>query len=337
MEAIIRFRGIVIADRAGPSHAKVWGSWKNIARAAGIQAPRFPAIHFRWPTAALRDIVAPAMALLHTLGWDPLFLQRSALMWPLARAARWLQALRDWPSQADFDALYAELTAHLQPPEPLRFVANVRKQDKRAHGAVVLDALYDARIARFGEVPTRERDWHDVFNALCFASFPRAKLALHRRQLAALERRLQDGLPKLPGARTREHDALTLFDEGGVAVAATAEAAAALAHAEPGPLPELLQQLEQAGAARTVPFGHALFEHLVEGLVAPGGGTRVIVLDALPDTPEALRNAVDAGLCQLLRDPQLFQSPKEQLHLRFGRMRMALPNAEAPDWAATAP
>lgn len=262
-----------------------------------------------------------AMALTHRLGWDAHFVERSPWLWPLGRAAQSLAGLSDWPSLDELDALYAELTAALVPGEPLRFRPNVRKQDKRARGRVVLDALYDARIALYREVPTRERDWHDLFNTLCFATFPRAKLALHRRQYAALAQRLCDAPPKLPSARTREQDALTLFDEGGVAIAATADAASELAHAEPGPLPELLEGLERSGRARTVPFGHALFEHLVEGLVPPGGGTRVLVLDALPATSEALLGAVDAELADTLRDPRQFLSPKEHLHLRFGRMK----------------
>lgn len=260
------------------------------------------------------------MALRHQLGWDPCFCTRSPWLWPLERAARALRGRPDWPSLAELESLHAELTAGRAPGTALRFVANVRKQDKRARGRVVLDALYDARIALHGEVPTRAGDWHDLFNALCFATFPRAKLALHRRQYAALERRLRDAPPKLPSARTREQDALTLFDEGGVAIAATPDAAAQLADAQPGPLPELLQRLERAGRARTVPFGHALFEHLVEGLVPPGGGTRVIVVDALPESPDALIDVVDLRLSERLLDAQQFQSPKEHLHLRFGRM-----------------
>jgi hypothetical protein len=262
-----------------------------------------------------------AVALRHQLGWDPRFVERSPWLWPLARAARALEGLSDWPRLATLDALYAELTARLSPAEPLRFVDNVRKQDKRVAGQVVIDALYDTRVTLHREVPTRECDWHDLFNALCFATFPRAKRALHQRQYAALARRLADAPPKLPSARTREQDALTLFDEGGVAIATTREVAAELTGAEPGPLPGLLERLERTGRARTVPFGHALFEHVVEGLVPPGGGTRVVVLDALPEAPDALLDAVDAGLCALLRDAEQFLTPKEHLHLRFGRMK----------------
>jgi hypothetical protein len=259
------------------------------------------------------------MALVHKLGWDPCFVQRSPWFWPIARAAEQLAGSSDWPHLSELDALYAELAAKAATPS-LRFAPNVRKQDKRALGRVVLDALYDGRIALYGEVPTRERDWHDLFNALCFATFPRAKLALHRRQFRALQKRLGPDAHAIPPARTPEQDALTLFDEGGVVVAADAYAARALCRGDEQPFDQLLERLEQAGHSRTVPFGHALFEHLVEGLVCPGGGTRVLLLDPLPDDDSTLLDAVDLGLCALLEDPGCFVSPKEHFHLRFNRM-----------------
>jgi hypothetical protein len=257
------------------------------------------------------------MALVHKLGWDPDFAQRSPWFWPLARAAQQITSSRDWPRLCDFDALHAGLAADADVP-PLRFAANVRKQDKRVLGRVVLDALYDGRIAVHGEVPTRERDWHDLFNALCFATFPRAKLALHRRQYRALQERLGPNAAAMPPARTPEQDALTLFDEGGVVVAGDEHAVRALQGNEPPA--HVLEQLERTGHARIVPFGHALFEHLVEALVCPGGGTRVLALDPLPQDDHVLLDAVDIQLRAQLEDRSCFTSPKEHFHLRFNGM-----------------
>jgi hypothetical protein len=258
------------------------------------------------------------MALVHQLGWDARFMQRSPWFWPLARASQPLCSLPTWPRLADFDALHRTLTATTGVPA-LRFGPNVRKQDKRGRGGVVLDALYDARIALHGEVPTRDGDWHDLFNALCFMTFPRAKLALHQRQCAALKRRLEPQATALPPTRTSEQDALTLFDEGGVAVAADREATRALEQ-DTEPLANVLERLERAGHARVVPFGHALFEHLVEGLVCPGGGTRIIPIDPLPADDATLLDAVDQVLAGMLHDPSCFISPKEHMHLRFNAM-----------------
>ncbi|HMI93099.1 MAG TPA: DUF3025 domain-containing protein, partial [Polyangiales bacterium] len=137
---------------------------------------------------------------------------RSPWFWPLATAAERFVGLSDWPTRGALDAMYRGLTAGVSGVEPLRFADNVRKEDKRRGGQIRLDGLYDGRIVVHGEVPTREGDWHDFFNALCFATFPRAKRALHLRQYSALQGRVPATATRLPPTRTREQDALTLFD-----------------------------------------------------------------------------------------------------------------------------
>ena len=255
------------------------------------------------------------MALVHQLGWDPRFGERSRWFWPLAAAAEPLRELADWPSLAQFDALYTRATRGQQLPA-LRFAANVRKQERRVAGRIVLGALYDARVSR-GEVPTRERDWHDLFNALCFATFPRSKRALHARQYRALEARVAPGAERLPSVRSREQDALTLFDEGGVVLAAEPDEARQLTAAEGPERSDLCLQLIAAERARVVPFGHALFEHLVEGLRCPGGCTQIIALGALAQADGAFVRRVDSALAQALEDPQRFCSPRECSHVRL--------------------
>lgn len=259
------------------------------------------------------------MALRHTLGWDPNFLQRSPWFWPLTAAAVCFESYRDWPSRDDLGWAYAAL-AQRGDAEPLRFAANVRKQERYAGGGVQPERLYDGRITCAGEVPTRERDWHDFFNALCFMTFPHAKRALHRRQFQALSQRVAPFVQRLPGARTKEQDALTLFDEGGATIAAELDAYPQLAAASDAERPALLRQLIDRRQARVIPFGHALFEHLVEGLRCPGGSTRLIrVADVrLPD--QQLLAAVDRSLAALLSDASVFREPREGAHLRLGEL-----------------
>ncbi len=72
---------------------------------------------------------------------------------------------------------------------------------------------YEACIADTGQIATRE-NWHDLFNALQWLSFPQAKATIsemHARLIAA-----NDGEVK---ARSIQRDVLTLFDEGGIIVA----------------------------------------------------------------------------------------------------------------------
>lgn len=65
-----------------------------------------------------------------------------------------------------------------------------------------------------GVVPTRPNDLHDLCNALVWARFPRAKEALHRRQLRlAMSRVIPEGVQRV---RTREQDSFSMLDEGGL-------------------------------------------------------------------------------------------------------------------------
>jgi hypothetical protein len=262
------------------------------------------------------------MALTHRIDWDAQFYARSPWFWPLSAAAETFRGWSDWPTLADLDALYARATSALD-LAPLRFCGNVRKQDKRAAGQIVLSALYDARITLAGEVPTRERDWHDLFNALCFTTFPRSKRALHARQYRALAARVAPNATRLPSARSAEQDSLTLFDEGGVVLAAEPALALQLKAAQGSERAALCTQLLAERRTRVVPFGHALFEHLVEGLRCPGGCTQVLAVDELWPTegPGAWLDKLDAALATAIGDPRRFVSTRECAHVRLETLR----------------
>ncbi len=263
------------------------------------------------------------MALVHRVGWEPRFAAVSPWFWPVAGAAARFESFTAWPSTADFDRMHAELTAD-KGVGALRFGDNVRRQDKRVDGRVNLDALYDARITKHGEVPSRTQDWHDFFNALCFSTFPRAKRVLHARQYAILQQRIEPDATRLPGARTREQDALTLFDEGGVVIATDRAAHDHLLQIEPAQRHLALQtvvarvaeeptRVVNAGDGRVsvVPFGHALFEHLIEGLRCPGGCTQVVVISQLDAAHPRLLDAVDRALSEALTDTTRFVNPSQ--------------------------
>ncbi|MEW9898196.1 DUF3025 domain-containing protein [Chitinivorax sp. PXF-14] len=134
--------------------------------------------------------------------WRDDFLTGSPLLAPLA----WLaahQQWRHWPGQAELDALLAHVGG--RSCQALRFVlpdsvpANAR--------------YYEQRIHDTGQIPTRHENWHDLYNALTWLSFPRIKHALNRRhveELQAAASRQQRG---------SRRDAATLLDESGVLLA----------------------------------------------------------------------------------------------------------------------
>ncbi len=66
---------------------------------------------------------------------------------------------------------------------------------------------YEIGIHASGLVPSRERNWHDLFNALTWLAFPATKAALN----AVHQTTLLPGLNRLPAS-----DAATLFDESGL-------------------------------------------------------------------------------------------------------------------------
>jgi hypothetical protein len=113
----------------------------------------------------------------------------------------------------------------------------------------------------------------------------------------------------LPNRRTPEQDALTLFDEGGVVLAATGEAAAQLREAAVPEREALSQALCAQRQLRVVPFGHALYEHWVEGLRCPGGCTQIIEVDALWADTSTFLHALDRALAAHLLSPAQMQSP----------------------------
>lgn len=252
------------------------------------------------------------MALTHQRGWSAAARSESPWYFPIRRAWDALANSASFPGVDALNAVYQrELAPRADvPPEAraLRFVAAGPKPRRRGRQPIDLASLYEGRIVLRGEVPTRADDWHDFFNTLSFVAFPRAKWALHARQYRLLADRVAPDALRLPAARTREQDALALFDEGGVALVVEPDVVADL-----GPdnraLDEVALALWRAGRARLVPFGHALYEHLVEGLPCPLAMLHAVSLDFRALTPERWLDALDLHLSRDLASHALFSMP----------------------------
>ena len=170
--------------------------------------------------------------------FDGRFFQSHSLFWALVPSASRFSSESDWPPVETYARAFSDTS-----PPPVRFEPAPPPRGRR-RTPVDPGRLYDARITHDRCVPTRPRSWHDFLNALVWATFPRAKAALHARQHRALVAWAQSGretmiVEKLPNARTRELDALALVDEGGV--------------------------LDLVDGSAPIIFGHALYEGLVLG------------------------------------------------------------------------
>jgi DUF3025 family protein len=240
----------------------------------------------------------PLVAVRRAAAYDPRFVERNPLLWPVERAAGALAGFHDFPPPAALDRVF-------EGEPPVRFVPATPRSRRSRRGPLDLRAMYDARITLDRAVPTRARSWHDLLNALVWGTFPRAKHALHARQHRAIVERIPSGARTLPPARTREQDALALVDEGGVIVLASdAREASVSLRDDPATLGDLIA----VRAVDAVIFGHAVYESLVFG-VAPAAVAAVVV--PREGGENGLTREADAALAGALADTSRFRAPDE--------------------------
>jgi hypothetical protein len=248
--------------------------------------------------------------------WDPDFLARSPMFEPLRARAGAFGA--EWPGLADLQRL---LDARDPPVRnaagmPLRLVPQGRRN--RA-----LEEKHEARTFLAGELQLRERSWHDLFNLLAWLAFPRAKAALNSRHYSALEAQRAAGAVN----RGPAQDALTLFDEGGVIVAADDDKL--LACLREWRWKELFWSDRARLQARTrfIIFGHALYEKALSPFTGITG--RGIVLKTEPELLAAPLPEQIAGL-----DTRIAAHLSDPGRLRATRELAVVPVLGVPGWCA---
>lgn len=141
------------------------------------------------------------------------------------------------------------------------FAAHIQQQTGRPIRFVAADQLgsvnYEEHIYRTGEVSTRQDNWHDLFNALVWARFPRIKTAMNASHYAEFQK--ASGPDRGP-----VRDTLTLFDEcGAIVVSDRAEPLDALANRDWQKLFCTQRKLWHSHAHVFV-LGHALLEKFLD-------------------------------------------------------------------------
>lgn len=141
--------------------------------------------------------------------WHPALLLQSPLFAPLHAVLKNVNNA-SFPTLADYNVLLAKqhpaIVTHTS--LPLRFVV-------QQIGKLAFEQQFEPRCYLAGEVQTRANNWHDLFNALVWLTFPKIKAALNARHYHAL--RLAQTQPNKNG-RGALRDANTLLDESGVIV-----------------------------------------------------------------------------------------------------------------------
>jgi hypothetical protein len=182
--------------------------------------------------------------------WDTLFSVRSPAFDALASALALLEGTR-WPERNELQKLMEAHRIVGGGGVPLRLTAPVAPRES---GRVP----YELRVFDRGEVEHRDRDWHDLFNALVWLAFPRTKAMLNRRHRNEIIARR--GEPQRGTAR----DVLTLFDEGGVVVGSADAGLSELLRGSRWKELFWTHRLEVLRSMRFQVFGHALYEKAVE-------------------------------------------------------------------------
>jgi len=143
--------------------------------------------------------------------WNPRVLLQSPLFASLYDLLARLDEDR-FPRLDDLNRLVAqhERRVVVANGKPVRFVEQI-------HGSLPFAAQYEPRCYLSGEVQTRPGNWHDLFNALVWLVFPRAKAAINARHYQAMSDRPHTE----EGGRGSARDMLTLIDESGVIVVHT--------------------------------------------------------------------------------------------------------------------
>ena len=234
--------------------------------------------------------------------WNTAALLQSPLFAPLSPVLPRCNPV-EFPVIADWNnllsAYYTGIAVHSG--HELRFVA-------QEQGKSGFESQYEPRCYLSGEVQMRGNNWHDLFNALVWLTFPKAKAAINARHYQSLKG-AHDGLSQ----RGKVRDMATLLDESGVIVVSAQDG-----------LSEMLyrfqwkdlfwQQRERVRAAMGFYiFGHGLYEKALHPYVGMTGQGLLLQVSAeffSWDVPLQLRY-LDEHIAEYLNNPQHCHSTRE--------------------------
>ena len=235
--------------------------------------------------------------------WNPDFVERSPMFEPLRAAVGGLRTAY-WPGCDDLNRIIASRGNAMVTAggRPLTFVEQQLRYE-------TFEDKYEPRIFLRGEVQFRSCNWHDLFNALAWLTFPRAKAALNQRHYRELERQRAIKAPN----RGPAQDALTLFDEGGVIVVTGDAALGALLSGFEWKELFWRRRTEAMRSMRFYLFGHALYEKALTPFAGvTGRGVIFEVAPAFFNLPLAQQlNELDARLAERANDPSQFLATRE--------------------------
>ncbi|MEO8006234.1 MAG: DUF3025 domain-containing protein, partial [Betaproteobacteria bacterium] len=212
--------------------------------------------------------------------WNTDWLHRSAMFAPLRAAGARLPEI-GWPNPDLLNAL-AEGAGRIvnAQGQRVRFVAQQPRTGDFRDG-------FEPRAYLKGEVQVRPLDWHDLFNALVWMSFPTTKAVLNARHY-------ESQVDVSAGNRSAVSDALTLFDEDGVIVLSSDASLLDLMRDFRWKELFWVRRDDVKKSMRFLIFGHALYHKAQNPFVGMTG--KAVLLNVLPSLLDLQHGQQVAGV-----------------------------------------
>jgi len=189
-------------------------------------------------------------------------------------------------------------------------------------GKVAFEMQYEPLCYLKGEVQTRKNNWHDLFNALVWMTFPKAKAAINARHYKALMTMQVEKTSQRGAVR----DMNTLFDEYGVVVVCASPALSVLLLNFKWKELFWEKRKQVQSSMGFYLFGHGLYQKALQPYIGLTGQGLVLSVDsAFFDMPPRLQKVhVDNSVADYINNPT---------HCVSTRELTPVPLLGIPDWA----
>jgi hypothetical protein len=238
--------------------------------------------------------------------WRPDFFVEVPLFEPLRPLLESFADYQDWPG---LDAMQRLLDERSEPLRTLHGAA--LKVVDQAGRPDHFEQHYAPRIYLSGEIQTRTRNWHDLFQLLSWFVYPRTKAVINALHVPKAKRRLE--VDHEPGRRTPLENTLSLFDEGGAVLVADDESLLQLVREFRWKELFWQRRSDLAEHFDCVVFGHAMFEKAMAPYLGMTANTILLMDDGdyFQRDREKRLEWIDNKLAAIFEQGELFQQPKE--------------------------
>jgi hypothetical protein len=185
--------------------------------------------------------------------WHPEFDKGRPMFEPLRPLLEAFRRFDEWPGLDTYQQLLEARDEPLrtQHGAALKVVPQAGRPDH-------FEQHYAPRIYLSGEIQTRTRNWHDLFQLLTWFIFPRTKAVINAIHIPRAQARIESG--EDVGRRSPVENMLSLFDEGGAVLLSSDESLLQLVRDFNWKELFWERREELAHKFDCITFGHAMYE-----------------------------------------------------------------------------